>query len=193
MKPYGRYLGAKYRRIASRRGPSKAVVAIERAMLVIIWQMSRTGAFYQGPDPTVTSDATPNTPNDVRSNSSAHLVSAVLAQALRQADGSNPRTVLDYATEKLFKPLGIDTRNTYTARFRPDDPTPFVKAGFGWATDAQAINIGAGLLRLRPADMLKFGQLYLDHGKWQGKQLIPERWVTESIAPSATSSQYRLM
>ena len=45
--PYSNYLGAKYRRIASRRGPSKALVAIERTMLVIIWQMSRTGAFYQ--------------------------------------------------------------------------------------------------------------------------------------------------
>jgi CubicO group peptidase (beta-lactamase class C family) len=92
------------------------------------------------------------------SNSSAHLVSAVLAEALRQADGSNPRTVLDYATEKLFKPLGIDTRDAYTARFRPDDPTPFENASFGWATDAQRINIGGGNLRLRPADMLKFGQ-----------------------------------
>ncbi len=127
------------------------------------------------------------------SNSSAHLVSAVLAQALRQADGSNPRTMLDYATEKLFKPLGIDTRNAYTARFRPDDPTPFENAGFGWATDAQAINIGAGGLRLRPADMLKFGQLYLDHGKWHGKQLVPEKWVAASVAPSAASSQYGFM
>ena len=45
--PYNNYLGAKYRRIASRRGPAKALVAIERAMLVIIWHMSRTGAFYQ--------------------------------------------------------------------------------------------------------------------------------------------------
>ena len=127
------------------------------------------------------------------SGSSAHLVSAVLAQALRQADGSNPRTVLDYATEKLFKPLGIDTRNPYTARFRPDDPTPFENAGFGWATDAQAINIGAGNLRLRPTDMLKFGQLYLDHGKWHGKQLVPEKWVAASVAPSPASSQYGLM
>jgi CubicO group peptidase (beta-lactamase class C family) len=128
------------------------------------------------------------------SNSSAHLVSAVLTQALRQADGSNPRTVLDYATEKLFKPLGIDTRNAYTARFRPDDPTPFENAGFGWATDAQGINIGAGNLRLRPADMLKFGQLYLDHGKWHGKQLVPEQWVVAaSVAPSPASSQYGLM
>ena len=124
------------------------------------------------------------------SNSSAHLVSAILAEALRQADGSNPRTVLDYATEKLFKPLGIDTRNAYTARFRPDDPAPFEKAGFGWATDAQGINIGAGGLRLRPADMLKFGQLYLDHGRWQGKQLVPEKWVRirSRQAPPAAST-----
>jgi CubicO group peptidase (beta-lactamase class C family) len=129
------------------------------------------------------------------SSSSAHLVSAVLAQALRQADGSNPRTVLDYAIEKLFKPLGIGigTRNAYTAPFRPDDPTPFENAGFGWATDAQGINIGAGQLRLRPADMLKFGQLYLDHGKWLGNQLVPEEWVAASVAPSPASSQYGLM
>ncbi len=127
------------------------------------------------------------------SNSSSHLVSVILAEALRQADGSNPRTVLDYATAKLLKPLGIDTRNAYTARFRPDDPAPFENAGFGWATDSQGINIGAGGLRLRPADLLKFGQLYLDHGRWQGKQLIPEKWVTDSVAPSPASSQYGMM
>jgi CubicO group peptidase (beta-lactamase class C family) len=92
--------------------------------------------------------------------------------------------VLDYATEKLFEPLGIDTTNAYTARFRPDDPTPFDNAGFGWATDAQAINIGAGGLRLRPADLLNFGQLDVNHGIWQRKQLIPKRWVMESFAPA---------
>jgi CubicO group peptidase (beta-lactamase class C family) len=129
----------------------------------------------------------------VYSNGSAHLVSAILAEALRQADGPNPRTVLDYATEKLFKPLGIDTHNPYTSRFRSDDSTPFEKAGFGWATDGQGINIGAGGLRLRPADMLTFGQLYLDHGKWHGKQLVPERWVAASVAPSPASSQYGMM
>jgi CubicO group peptidase (beta-lactamase class C family) len=46
--------------------------------------------------------------------------------------------------------------------------TPFKNAGFGWATDAQGTNIGGGNLRLRPADMLKFGQLYLDRQvAWQ--------------------------
>lgn len=127
------------------------------------------------------------------SNASAHLVSAILTEALRQADESNPRTALDDATEKLFEPLGIDTRNPYTARFHPDHPAPFDRAGFGWATDAQAINIGAGQLRLRPADLLKIGQLYLNHGQWQDQQLVPAEWVTASVAPSPRSDLYGLM
>ncbi len=40
------YLAAKYRRIASRRGPVKAIVAIEHAMLTAIWNMITNGVFY---------------------------------------------------------------------------------------------------------------------------------------------------
>jgi Transposase and inactivated derivatives len=40
------YLAAKYRRIASRRGPIKAVVALEHAILIAIWNMVTNGAFY---------------------------------------------------------------------------------------------------------------------------------------------------
>ncbi len=43
------YLAAKYRRIAARRGPVKAIVAIEHALLVAIWNMLTTGAFYTDP------------------------------------------------------------------------------------------------------------------------------------------------
>lgn len=48
----GTYLAARYRRIAVRRGPLKAVVAIEHAMLVAIWHMLRNGEAYAdlGPD-----------------------------------------------------------------------------------------------------------------------------------------------
>jgi len=45
------YLGVKYRRIASRRGPMKAIVAIEHAMLTAIWNMTATGALYDDPGP----------------------------------------------------------------------------------------------------------------------------------------------
>ncbi len=43
------YLAAKYRRIASRRGPVKAIVAVEHAMLIAIWNMINDGAYYSEP------------------------------------------------------------------------------------------------------------------------------------------------
>ena len=43
------YLGAKYRRIATRRGPQKANVAVQHAMLTAIWHMATNGAFYDDP------------------------------------------------------------------------------------------------------------------------------------------------
>jgi hypothetical protein len=46
---HGTYLAAKYRRIAARRGPKKALVAIEHAILVTIWTMAHTGALYHDP------------------------------------------------------------------------------------------------------------------------------------------------
>ena len=43
------YLGAKYRRIATRRGPMKANVAVQHAMLTAIWHMGTTGTLYDDP------------------------------------------------------------------------------------------------------------------------------------------------
>jgi|SRR5665811_2065708 len=43
------YLSAKYRRIASRRGPMKALVAVEHSMVVAAWHMLTTGEFYRDP------------------------------------------------------------------------------------------------------------------------------------------------
>jgi len=43
------YLSAKYRRIAARRGPVKAIVAVEHAILIATWNMCTNGAFYSDP------------------------------------------------------------------------------------------------------------------------------------------------
>jgi transposase len=45
----GTYLYAKYRRIAARRGPMKALVAIEHTLLTAIWNMLTTGELYTDP------------------------------------------------------------------------------------------------------------------------------------------------
>lgn len=43
------YYGARYRRIASRRGPKKANVAIHHSMLIAIWHTGATGGLYDDP------------------------------------------------------------------------------------------------------------------------------------------------
>jgi len=45
----GTFLNARHRRIATRRGPQKANVAIQHTLLVVIWQMGVTGTLYDGP------------------------------------------------------------------------------------------------------------------------------------------------
>lgn len=63
----------------------------------------------------------------------------------------------DYAKEKLFDPMGITT--------------------WHWGHDAQGLTIGAWTLSLLPRDMAKIGYLYLRHGEWEGRRLLPDGWT----------------
>jgi CubicO group peptidase (beta-lactamase class C family) len=72
------------------------------------------------------------------------------------------KTVLEYLRPRLFEPLGIT------------DPR--------WDKSPQGINFGGFGLYIRTEDVAKFGQLYLQGGKWQGKQLIPASWVALATA-----------
>ena len=127
------------------------------------------------------------------SDPSAYVVAAVLAAALERSDGDRPRTILDYGREKLFDPLGISTRPSFS-RPLPDLFAPeFVTAGFGWGTDPNGIQLGALGLRLTPLDMMKIGELYRLHGVWNGKQIVPPDWVRQSTSPSTVTGDYGLL
>lgn len=67
------------------------------------------------------------------------------------------QTVEDYLRPRLFEPLGIT------------QPV--------WNTNSQGINLGGYGLNVRTEDIARFGQLYLQKGQWQGKQLLPKDWV----------------
>jgi CubicO group peptidase (beta-lactamase class C family) len=71
-------------------------------------------------------------------------------------------TVLDYLRSRLFEPLGIE------------HPT--------WSTSPQGISLGGYGLNLRTEDIAKFGQLYLQKGRWHGKQLLPAAWIEAATA-----------
>ncbi|MGS0688830.1 serine hydrolase domain-containing protein [Nakamurella sp. GG22] len=112
----------------------------------------------------------------IYSDYGAHLISAILVEA-------TGKSVLDYAREKLFNPLGISTEpaaQPYVseAELQSYDSTP----GFGWATDPQGLNLGHSGLKITAPDMIKLGTLYLQQGQWDGKQLVPAEWVRESTS-----------
>lgn len=58
---------------------------------------------------------------------------------------------------------------------------PLEIKGFDWyyKNDKGQPELGGGLF-LAPRDMIKLGQLVLDKGKWNGRQIVSERWIAEA-------------
>jgi CubicO group peptidase (beta-lactamase class C family) len=106
-------------------------------------------------------------------SSGSHLLSAILVRA-------TGRSVLDYAREKLFDPLGIATRPATDATVDLSLAAYDALPGFAWTVDPTGLHLGFGDLKLTAPDMAKLGQLYLQNGVWAGEQLVPAGWVQES-------------
>jgi CubicO group peptidase (beta-lactamase class C family) len=96
-----------------------------------------------------------------------YMLSAILQKVTGQK-------IVDYLKPRLFDPLGITSMD--------------------WEMDKQGINTGGWGLRLKTEDMAKFAQLFLQKGKWNGKQILPSSWVEEASTkqilqnPAATQS-----
>lgn len=80
----------------------------------------------------------------------------VLSAIVQKVTGEK---VVDYLNTRLFEPLHID---------KPK-----------WEESPQGINTGGWGLYLKTEDLAKMGQLLLQNGEWNGKQLIPADWVSE--------------
>jgi CubicO group peptidase (beta-lactamase class C family) len=147
------------------------------------------------PIPAILTGGLESSPGEVfsYSNPGSHLVSAVLREALVRADGDDPRSVLEYARQKLFDPLEIDSSGAQERHVSLGDPAYDALTRFDWGTDATGMHTACCLLRLRPADMIKFGELYLGGGVWHGKQILPPGWVQQTMTAGELNSGYGLM
>jgi CubicO group peptidase (beta-lactamase class C family) len=72
------------------------------------------------------------------------------------------QSLIDYLRPRLFFPLGIE--------------------GMDWEEDIAGYQVGGWGLRIKTEDMAKFAQLFLQKGKWNGKQVLPEGWVEEATS-----------
>ena len=91
----------------------------------------------------------------------------MLSAILQKVTGEK---LLDYLDTRLFQPLHIA---------RPE-----------WEESPQGINCGGWGLQLKTEDMAKMGQLFLQKGEWNGKQIVPAEWLKEMSSyqvPSAPS------
>ena len=93
--------------------------------------------------------------------------------------------MLAYARAKLFDPLGIVTRPSAEPRFTHSRSRGYEKAGFAWPIDPQGFHMTEALIKLRPRDMATFGQLFLQNGQWNGRQVVPAAWVRQATAAQA--------
>ena len=80
-----------------------------------------------------------------------------LACLVSRAVGKN---LFAYAKEKLFGPLGMTSVT--------------------WDAPADGRNYGGMGVHMTPRDMLRFGYLYLNNGRWEGKQIFPAWWAAQS-------------
>lgn len=89
------------------------------------------------------------------------LATYMLSAIIQKVTGEK---LIDWLYPRLFRPLGI--------------------VGARWEECPQGINIGGWGLYVKTEDMAKLGQFFLQKGKWNGEQLLPESWIVE-----ATTSQ----
>ena len=75
-------------------------------------------------------------------------------------------SLASYAGKKLWEPLGMES-DAY------------------WVTDDDGMEMAAGGLQVTARDYAKLGQLYLQNGSWNGKQVVPAQWVHDSVTPDA--------
>ncbi len=102
------------------------------------------------------------------------ILSGILTSVTRQS-------ALRFAQDNLFSPLGINV--TQKVVFHSKEEQLSIMKDYhesGWVADPQGINTAGWGLFITPADMAKIGQLYLNRGAWNGRQLISAEWIDTS-------------
>ncbi len=103
---------------------------------------------------------------------STHLLSAILTRATGMC-------AREFANQTLFRPIGMKEILDQEMKGNSLEDV-FGKNLQGWIHDPSGNTTGGWGLTLTPRDMARFGFLYLNRGRWDGQQIIPEQWIEDS-------------
>ena len=111
---------------------------------------------------TLTSENAPGTVNHYNSADTQ-----ALGMLLKRATG---RSITDYMTEKLWQPMGAESK-AY------------------WLLDDEGMELAFAGMNATARDYAKLGEMYRRGGRLNGKQIVPEEWVSASIKPDGAHVQ----
>ena len=94
------------------------------------------------------------------STGSTHLLSAILTLA-------TGKSTLDYAREVFGQPLGFHLA--------------------AWPTDPQGIHFGGNDMEFTPRQLMRIGQMYMNRGEYNGRQVLPSEWIDASLRDHTVS------
>lgn len=94
-----------------------------------------------------------------------HLLSVIIKRA-------SQKSTLDFATENLFKSINIDIDQ--------------------WEQDAQGNYFGGNSMFFTPREMFRFGSVYLNNGKLNNQQIIPESWINLTLTNTSNFSNLNI-
>ncbi|HZR33723.1 MAG TPA: serine hydrolase [Nevskia sp.] len=89
-------------------------------------------------------------------NSAASYMLSAIAQAV------TGERIVDYLRPRLFDPLGMPPMH--------------------WAVSPQGVNTGGWGLSATTETLFRFGQFYLQQGRWNGRRLLPAEWIRQATA-----------
>lgn len=84
------------------------------------------------------------------------MVSYMLAAIVQKVTG---KKLTEYLQERVFTPMNVTE--------------------WAWEESPEGVNTGGWGVHIQPESLAKFGQLILDEGRWEGRQLVPAEWIQE--------------
>ena len=84
------------------------------------------------------------------------MVSYMLAAIVQKVTG---KKLTEYLQERVFSHMNVTE--------------------WAWEESPEGVNTGGWGVHMQPESLAKFGQLILDEGRWEGKQLVPAEWIRE--------------